>query len=838
MVEFKKHLGKAISKAPIDPIELYETLDRASDKGPLRPAQVEVLTEWYRDRKADRDTIIKLHTGQGKTLIGLLILQSNLNAGIGPALYLCPNNFLLTQTVTQATQFGLKCVQADPELPAAFLDNKAILVTSIQKLFNGLTKFKTGPHSLPIGTIVMDDSHACVDAIKDACTIKLDKGTQAYFDILNLFGTELEKQGVGTFSDIKNQKPEAFLPVPYWEWIDRHSEVAKILSKYSDLDSIKFPWPIMKDVIRDCLCVISGTELQILPYLAPVHVFGSYWKARHRIFMSATVTNDSFLIKGLSLEESVITNPLTYKKETWSGEKMILIPSIIDERFTREEIVTKFAKPVPKRNSGVVVLAPSSFKCQDWGKYGAEIVDKKSIGSGVARLLKGDCEKTLVIVNRYDGIDLPDNACRLLIFDSKPFSEDLIELYIDRCRGTSDVTATKTARKVEQGLGRSVRGEKDFCVFVLIGTSLIKTVRSTQDRLFFSPQTRTQIEIGIKIAEYAKEEIATGESPDKAFSTLMRQCLSRDQGWKDFYAQEMSQVSSDVEKPKMLDVFSAELKAEKQYSSGDFDGATLTIQKLIDTKVENPEDRGWYLQEMARYKYLQTKTDSNDLQISAHNKNRALLRPKYGMQLKKLVLVAQKRVENIAKWIGQFADFEQLFLSVNDILNSLQFGVKADDFESAMDRLGKALGFETQRPDTEWKEGPDNLWAVRDNEYLLIECKNEVEAQRSTINKGETGQMNNAIAWFRQNYGDSKLRNLMIIPAKAIGHGAGFNEEVQIMRNANLKRLSRNVEAFYREFKPFDLRDLSNHRINEWINAHDLSTDSILTSYSETPKPI
>ncbi len=39
-----------------------------------------------------RDIIVKLHTGQGKTLIGLLMLQARLNAGKGPAL--CFDDFI------------------------------------------------------------------------------------------------------------------------------------------------------------------------------------------------------------------------------------------------------------------------------------------------------------------------------------------------------------------------------------------------------------------------------------------------------------------------------------------------------------------------------------------------------------------------------------------------------------------------------------------------------------------------------------------------------------------------------------------------------------------------
>src|SRR5882762_3141376 len=132
MVDFKKRLAGKKTEKPVDPIALYDTLDRAHDKGPLRPAQIAVLQEWVAHRQADRDVIVKLHTGQGKTLIGLLMLQSRLNASKGPALYLCPDNFLIDQTCEQARQFGIATCQADPELPDDFLNGGKILVASVQ----------------------------------------------------------------------------------------------------------------------------------------------------------------------------------------------------------------------------------------------------------------------------------------------------------------------------------------------------------------------------------------------------------------------------------------------------------------------------------------------------------------------------------------------------------------------------------------------------------------------------------------------------------------------------------------------------------------------------------
>jgi hypothetical protein len=78
LVNFKNRLAGKQAEKPTDPLKLYETLDRAHDKGPLRPAQIAVLHEWFSRHLGTREVIIKLHTGQGKTLIGLLMLQARL----------------------------------------------------------------------------------------------------------------------------------------------------------------------------------------------------------------------------------------------------------------------------------------------------------------------------------------------------------------------------------------------------------------------------------------------------------------------------------------------------------------------------------------------------------------------------------------------------------------------------------------------------------------------------------------------------------------------------------------------------------------------------------------
>lgn len=866
MVDFKKRLATKPVDFPTDPAEIYARLDRASDKGPLRPAQTAVLSAWHAGPRGKKDVVLKLHTGEGKTLLGLLMLQSKLNEARAAAgepeartLYLCPNHFLVNQTLAQAQQFGVRCVavDADGELPAAFLDGRAILVAPVQKLFNGRTKFGLGAQSERVDAIVLDDAHACIDAIKDACVISLRRDHPVYGELVGLFGSDLQQQGAGRYAEIRAREAAALVPVPYWAWIDRHQDVAAILAKHSDTNAIKFAWPLLRDVLRDCQCVVSGRELIIAPYRPPLEQFGSYANARHRVFMSATISDDSFLVRGLGLDPKVVEKPLTHAGSAWSGEKMVVIPSDIDDSLTATEIVHRFAKENDRRNVGVVVLVPSFEASKDWKAAGATVADADGIDAEVQRLRDGSYKKTLVVANRYDGIDLPDNSCRILILDGKPFGESLLDRYVESCRPDSDVIALRVTRTIEQGMGRAVRGEKDYCVILLTGTDLVRAVRTREGREHFSPQTRAQIEIGLTISGWAREEVMSSNrtvKPADALQNLLRQSLMRDDGWKEFYVEQMNDrlaVSGDSAsappaatptqaRARLREVFAAELQAERQFEAGDVDGAVATIQGLLDAKpgggAWSAADRGWYIQEMARYRYVASKIESAKLQAVAHRQNRFLLRPKAGVTVTRLAPTSQRRAERILAWIGLYPNYPSMIAVVDDLVGALRFGTRAETFEQALHDLGQALGFACERPDAEWKEGPDNLWALRDGEYLLLECKSEVEVTRAEIHKQETGQMNNSCAWFAREYPGTKATNVLVIPPRKIASAAGFNEPVVLLRESKLRMLTGNVRRFFGEFRTLDLRDVSEANVQELLQHHQLRTEDLQTVYYEAPR--
>jgi hypothetical protein len=212
------------------------------------------------------------------------------------------------------------------------------------------------------------------------------------------------------------------------------------------------------------------------------------------------------------------------------------------------------------------------------------------------------------------------------------------------------------------------------------------------------------------------------------------------------------------------------------------------------------------------------------------------MKPRTGVEFTPLEVVSHRRVAAIAQWVAAHEDYEQLTLEVEDIAARLNFGVKAEKFEQTFKEVGTALGFASERPDKEWKEGPDNLWCVQAGTYLLVECKSEVDTQRASINKDESGQMNNSCAWFENHYPGASATRILIIPTNHLSRAAAFAHEVGIMKERELRKLRQNLRAFFGEFKVADFGSISDAKVQEYLDTHHLSVEALLTEYAQKPR--
>ena len=178
----------------LHPRELFTVLRKESPRYQYpRDVQAEVWDRWHA-RRGERDVVIKMNTGGGKTVVGLLILKSLLNEGRRPAVYVTPDPYLTRQVLDEARALGIEATD-DPK-DGAFLRGRAILVANIYKLVNGKSVFGVGSEGkkLPIGCVVVDDAHACLATTEGQFTLRADATSEVYKRLFSLFREDLRAQ--------------------------------------------------------------------------------------------------------------------------------------------------------------------------------------------------------------------------------------------------------------------------------------------------------------------------------------------------------------------------------------------------------------------------------------------------------------------------------------------------------------------------------------------------------------------------------------------------------------------------------------------------------------------
>ena len=165
MVDFKRlRQGKGKSK-PLHPRDIFHALPKPLGINDLYASQAEVLDAWYA-RRTDKDIVVKLHTGGGKTLVALLMAQSVMNETSEPVIYLAPTNQLVEQAIAKSHDYGMPAVRyiKGQPLPREFYDGESVLVGVYETLFNGHSKFGVRGSGQPVikaGAIILDDAPCC-----------------------------------------------------------------------------------------------------------------------------------------------------------------------------------------------------------------------------------------------------------------------------------------------------------------------------------------------------------------------------------------------------------------------------------------------------------------------------------------------------------------------------------------------------------------------------------------------------------------------------------------------------------------------------------------------------
>jgi replicative superfamily II helicase len=830
VVDFNKLSSSRPLPPPTDPLKVFQRLPKPPHINDLWESQSEALKLWAK-RRTENDLVIKLNTGGGKTLVGILIGQALLNELRQPVMYLCPNNQLVRQTADKAAEVGIDTItyEAGPgNLPATFLNSTAILVATYNALFHGRSKFGvlgSGNEPVRIGGIICDDAHTAFSTVRDAFSISISRTDHAdlYTEIITRFRSDFEAIGkIGSFDDVAERQHTEVLEVPYTSWLAKAEALRQLLARDHD-EEFRYELPLLRDHFSACHALISARDIYITPIQPLVHLLPTFEDCRRRVYMSATIADDSSIIRTFDANPKSVGEPIIPDTLAGVGERMILAPALTKIGDLDDSgIVSKLATTVAKQ-AGVVILVPSEKAAERWSGAATLRMGNK-VDAAVSDLVSGSSHGPFVFPNRYDGIDLVGNACRLLILDGLPKGANSYELFRAEVLQASSSLNISLAQKVEQGMGRATRGAGDYCVVLLLGPELVSWITRADSLNLMTPSTRAQVLMG--------HEISKGINKERDLAATIHQCLKRDPAWTKYHAETLADraESPSVDKTA-IEAASAEREYTRAFVARQFLDAAQTAFAFASQHHNDRRLRGWFLQLAARGRYYgQDLPRSEELQKAAFAANPMLWAPPGMVEVYTPTASVGNQAENIITQIAKFAVPNGHLQDFESAVSWLTPTASSNQLEDGLKRLGALLGFHSERPEQEYGLGPDILWLPDADLGIIIESKGKKKS-KNPLGKEDHGQLLVSAEWFRQQYPTRKCVRVQLHPSEKATKPA-MAKETRVLTFDGLTQLVCALRAVLTEVCLAKATTEARLRLCEkLLRQHNLTPEQVVTAY-------
>ena len=808
-----------------NPREIFLTLEKDEKFSFLRDVQADVLDGWFESRNT-KDSVIKLNTGSGKTLAGLLILKSCLNSRKGPAIFVASDNFLVDQVCHEARSLGIDVTKNEKD--AAFINGSKILVANIDKLFNGRSVFGVAREGqkIPIGSIVIDDVHACLNRVTEKFSVKVSSDHPLYGWILKTFKIAIERQSFATYLSIISGDPQYALEIPFWAIQEKASELLTEMHRHRETDDLLFNYPLISDVVNHCRIVLSGKYLEIRPPFPPTDMIPSFSRAERRVFMTATLADDSVLATHFGAKVKELDQAITSTTSQAMGERMILMPQELNPDLSLDELKHLCQKVA--KNENVVVIVPSKFVAKAWADVANQTLVGQAVTAGVDKLRSGQ-QGITILVARYDGIDLPKKACRLLVIYNLPEVSSLVDSIDVPVLGETRSGLQRQIQRIEQGMGRGVRSSDDYCVVLLYGSKMVSRLLSSAGEKMLSPATRAQLELSKNLAKQM-----SGASVDELYD-VMQYCLGRNKDW----TQASKKALLKAEKNDQFNFDDVQLGMSEAFEfsrNSDPKEAANIIQNLLNSDPD--EDlKAWLKVRLAEIVNRYDKSEAQHILQSGYKLNRSILKPIAGVAYEKLKPLDGKQSIAVQKFFkSRFLDQTQRLIFVDSVTDALIYEKEsAEAFEKGVLDLGNIIGVNSQRPEQQTGKGPDNLWVFKGQKFLIIECKNGAGSQNE-ISKTDLGQLEQSTTWFREQYGEA-TESIPLIwhPYRNLGQGGTAVAGMRVITTEKLNQLKKALYDFSREITDdSSIEDIE--KIKKSLVSHCFTDALFLDTYSVSPK--
>jgi hypothetical protein len=443
--------------------------------------------------------------------------------------------------------------------------------------------------------------------------------------------------------------------------------------------------------------------------------------------MSATLGGGSDLQRSYGVER---INIVRAQSPQW-GRRYIFVPGVHTAAEKADEITAGVWAGLKSRRA--LLLAPSEKQMDSTVARLKPLMQPQphTIGAkDIAETLDGFIKKTdvlLALAGRYDGLDLPDDNCRLLILSESPAAINPLERHLSERWKMGPILRTRERTRLTQGMGRCTRSATDFSVIIWLGQSLVDRATSRNLLAGLPPELAAEITWGVDQSQIAAKK-------PNSLTTMMLGLINdpdyrkgADEALADMAPQKTEELPAAYETAGL-----DEVRFAKAFWDDNFQHAHVIAHQIAD-QLTAPELSGyrawwWYLASRAAFLMKDKAAEQDCLRRGAscgvnagwlnfllHDRNKSAAYEAH----KDLELNAEGLWDHLTTWGWAGPAFER---AMGDMLTNLS-DIYHVRFHQGLDTLGQCFGAATTR--TTEQGAPDVIWSFPNAFHVIFEAKTE-----------------------------------------------------------------------------------------------------------------
>ena len=482
---------------PASPETLYRDLPRRPGAHPgLLIHQGDVLRAYAAGHTSTPDLALELPTGTGKTLPGLVIAEWVRRVRSARVAYACPTVQLARQVAVIADREGVPAVvlvRSHREWPvpdeSRYEAAEAVAITTYSTVFN------SSPKLAQPDLLIFDDAHAGSHYVAEQYAVEISRQAmpEEYDEILTALSPVLDGMLVQRLRDPDpgvHQQVRLIVPLRHPDVITALDAVLATLGR-----PYNFRYAMIRGALKSCLVYLSYSGVLVRP-LIPTTDNPLFTGARQRLYLSATLGD------GGELERAFGRAPITRLElpqdspEPRSGRRFFVFPELAktgDPGALAADAVAAAGK--------ALVLAPDTAtavsRATDLAQPGWPVMTIEDVSEGLKPFAAAP-HATCGLAQRYDGLDLPGDACRAEVMEGMPDQDNLQDRFLSERARAGAALAERIRTRVVQGAGRCTRGPADWAMVVVLGSELTKYLLRPETQRALDPELQAEIQFGVE----------------------------------------------------------------------------------------------------------------------------------------------------------------------------------------------------------------------------------------------------------------------------------------------------------------------------------------------------